>query len=81
MQKFISELKNLDKNIFKIMKIGLIFCFFIAIISIIFLITYIFWDLNFSYHFGLALMQSTIIFSVEFIICGIVVDFIQKQKI
>lgn len=81
MQKIISELKNLDKDTFKIIKYGLFFCSIITLISIIFLLTYIFLGLHFSYYFGLALMQSSFIFAVEFIICGIVVDFIRKQRI
>lgn len=81
MQKIIFELKNLDNDTLKIIKYGLLFCCLIALISIIFLLTYIFLGFNFFYHLGLALMQSTIIFAVEFVICGIVVDFIRKQKI
>lgn len=81
MQKIISELKNLDKDTFKIMKCGLLFCISLAIIAVIFLLTYIFLGLNFSYHFGLVLMKSSFSFAVEFIICGIVVDFIRKQQI
>lgn len=81
MQKIISELKNLDKDTLKIMKYGLMFCISIALIAVIFLLTYIFLGLNFSYHFGLTLMKSSFTFAVEFIICGIIVDFIRKRKI
>lgn len=81
MQKMISELKNLDKDTFKIMKYGLFFCACIALIAVAILLTYIFIGSNFFYHLGLTLMKSSFTFAVEFVICGIVVDFIRKNKI
>lgn len=81
MQKMISELKNLDKDTFKIMKYGLFFCSCIALVAVAILLTYIFLGYAFFYHLGLALMQSSFIFSTEFVICGIVVDFIRKNRI
>ena len=81
MQKMISELKNLDKDTFKIMRSGLLFCNFITLIALAILITYIFLGFSFYYHFGLTLMKSSFIFAVEFIICGVVVDFIRKHHI
>lgn len=81
MQKFISELKSLDKLTFKIIKYGLLFCGCITIFSTFILLTYIFLGNNFSYYFGLTLIKLSFTFAVEFIICGIVVDFIIKKKI
>ena len=81
MQKIISELKNLDKDTFKIMRYGLFFCACIALVAVAILLTYILLGSNFFYHLGLALMQSSFTFAVEFVICGIVVDFIRKHKI
>lgn len=81
MQKLFFELKKLDKNTFKIMRYGLLFSGFIALISIAVLLTYIFLGFNFFYHLGLALMKSSFTFTVEFVICGIVVDFIRKRGI
>lgn len=81
MQKLFFELKNLDKNTFKIMRYGLLFSGFIALISIAVLLTYIFLGFNFFYHLGLALMKSSFTFTVEFVICGIAVDFIRKRGI
>ena len=81
MQKIISELKNLDKDTIKIMKYGLFFCTCIALASVAVLLTYIFLGSNFFYNLGLTLLKSSFTFAVEFIICGIVVDFIRKQKI
>jgi len=81
MQKMISELKNLDKDTFKIIKYGLFFCACIAFIAVAILFTYIFIGSNFFYYFGMTLMKSSFTFAVEFVICGIVVDFIRKHKI
>ena len=81
MQKMISELKNLDKDTFKIMKYGLIFCSCLALIAVGILLTNIFLGANFFYYLGLTLMKSSFTFAVEFVICGIVVDFIRKNKI
>lgn len=81
MQKMISELKNLDKDTFKIMRYGLLFCACIALSAVAVLLTYIFLGYSFFYHLGLILMKSSFTFAVEFVICGIVVDFIRKHKI
>jgi len=81
MQKMISELKNLDKDTFKIMKYGLFFCNLITLIALAILVTYIFLGSSLYYHLGLTLMKSSFIFAVEFVICGIVVDFIRKHHI
>ena len=79
MQKLFLELKNLDKNIFKIMKYGLLFCGCVTLVSIAVLLTYIFLGSNFFYYLGLSLMKSSFTFAVEFVVCGIVVDFIKKK--
>lgn len=81
MQKMISELKNLDKDTFKIMRCGLFFCNLITLIALAILLTYIFLGSIFYYHLGLTLMKSSFIFAVEFVVCGVVVDFIRKNKI
>lgn len=81
MQKMISELKNLDKDTFKIMKYGLLFCGAISLVAVAVLLTYIFLGSSFFYHLGLTLMKSSFTFAVEFVVCGIVVDFIRKNKI
>lgn len=78
MNKFFFELKNLDRNIYKIMKYGLLFSGIVCLLSACILLTYIFLGINFLYHLGLILIKSSFIFGVEFIICGIVVDFIKK---
>ncbi len=81
MQKMISELKNLDKDTYKIMNYGLIFSTFVALISVAILFCYIFLGINFLYYLGIALIEMSFSFAVEFIVCGIVVDFIRKKRI
>ena len=81
MQKLFLELKNLDKETFKIIKYGILFCTCIALFAVAVLLTYIFWGSIFFYHLGLTLIKSSFTFAVEFIICGIVVDFIKKHNI
>lgn len=81
MQKIILLLKSLDKDTYKIMKYGLLFSGIVALTAVGVLLTYIFLNINAFYHLGLALIKSSFTFTVEFIICGIVVDFIKKQGI
>lgn len=81
MQKIFSELKNLDKNTYKIMKYGLLFSGLICLVAIAVLLSYIFLGISFFYHLGLILLKSSFTFAVEFIICGIVVDFIKNRGI
>ena len=81
MQKIILELKNLDKDTYKIMKYGFLFSGLVALAAIAVLLCYIFLGVSFLYHLGILLIESSFTFAVEFIICGIVVDFIRKQKI
>lgn len=81
MQKIISELKNLDKDTYKIMNYGLIFSTFITLISVSVLFSYIFLGINFLYYLGITLIKMSFSFAVEFIVCGVVVDFIRKKRI
>ena len=81
-KKFINIFKGLDKLTFKIMKNGLKFCFVICILSVLILATYNLSILSpFLYYIGIALFRLSIIFAIEFIICGLVVDGIKKQAI
>ena len=81
MQKIILELKNLDKDTYKIMKCGLLFSTFLSLISVAVLLFYIFLGINFLYYLGIVLIGTSFSFAVEFIICGIVVDFIRKKRV
>ena len=76
----INSFKNLDKLVKKIMKIGLKFCSILGMISLIILVTY---NLSFTipivFTIGLILFKLSLIFGVEFIICGFAADRIKKQ--
>ena len=82
LKNLINTFKELDKLTFKIMKYGLKFCFAICILSVIILGTYNLFGLSpFLYYIGISLLRISIIFGIEFIICGLVVDGIKKQAI
>ena len=76
----INSFKNLDKLVKQIMKIGLKFCSILGTLSLIILVTY---NLSFTipivFTIGLILFKLSLIFGVEFIICGFAADRIKKQ--
>lgn len=82
MEKIINIFKSLDKITFKIIKYGLTFCFAICILSVLILFTYDFaFPSPFMYYIGINLFKLSLIFGIEFIVCGFVVDGIKKQMI
>ena len=80
--KTIDYFKNLDKLTYKIIKKGLVFCLILSLISAFILFTYSSSFLSPSvYYIGLSLFKSSCMFSVEFIVCGLVMDTVKKQLI
>ena len=80
--KLLEIFKNLDKKAFTIMKHGLEFCFAVCILSVSILFTYNFTlQSPFIYYIGISLFKLSLIFGIEFIICGFVVDGIKKQLV
>ncbi len=80
--KIITYYKNLDKITYKILYKGLAFCFLLASFSAFILLSYIlFFQAPLLYYIGINLFRLSLVFSVEFIICGFVVDNIKKQLI
>lgn len=81
-KNIINNFKSLDKLAKKIMKSGLKFCLILGIIALIVLITY---NLSFTtpilFTIGFILFKLSLIFGVEFIICGVVVDKIKAGVI
>ena len=81
-KKIINSFNNLDKLTKIIMSNGLIFSAFIGLVALVLLVTY-----NFSFTFpilftiGFVLFRLSLIFGIEFVICGFVVDGIKKQMI
>ena len=73
---------NLEQQTKKIIKAGVKFCFILCIISLIILLTYDFAiDSPQLFDIGIALFKMSSIFSIEFLICGIVVDSLKKNLI
>ena len=81
-KNIIDNFKNLEKKAKTIMKKGLEFCSILCIISLVILITY-----NFSFTtpilfiIGLSIFKLSLIFGIEFIICGFVDDKVKKQLV
>ena len=81
-KKILDNFKHFDKITFKILKNGLTFCFAICILSVLILFTYNFaFPSPFIYYIGINLFKLSLIFGIEFIVCGFVVDGIKKQII
>ena len=81
-KKIINNFKNLEKITYKIMKYGLYFCFAICLLAVLILLTYeITFASPFIYYIGINLFKTSLIFGIEFIICGFIVDGIKKQLI
>ena len=79
-KKIISYFKKLDKLTYKIMKYGLISCFILSTFSALMLLTYNLANTTPDvFHIGLSLFKLSCTFSVEFIVCGLVIDSIKKQ--
>lgn len=81
-KNIINNFKELDKLTKIIMKNGLLFCSIIGTIALIILVTY---NLSFTipilFSIGFILFKLSLIFGVEFIICGFAADKIKKQLI
>ena len=73
---------NLEEQTKIIIKNGVKFCFLLCLISIGILLTY---DLFFAnpvlFDIGIILFKMSLLFSAEFLICGIVVDSLKKNLI
>ena len=82
LKKIMEYYKNFEKITRKVLKGGLEFCFGLSSIAIIILLTYNFF---FVYpiicYIGLTLFRLSLIFGIEFIICGFITDGIKKQII
>ena len=80
-KKIIDTYKNFEKTTNSIIKIGLRFCVFLCLISISILVTYLISKVPLTYYIGISIFRLSTIFSIEFIICGFVVDKIKKELI
>ena len=81
-KKIIESYNSFEKVTSKIMKNGLKFCFILCLISVFILLTYnLDFPSPFVYYIGISLFKMSLIFGIEFIVCGFVVDGIKKQLI
>ena len=78
---FLDKIKNLDKNIIKIIKIGFIICSILTLISVILLFTYHFYSKVNLFYIGIELLKNALIFASIFLIFGIGFDTIKKEII
>jgi len=76
----VDKIKNLDKNIKKIMYKGFIFSFILCIISALSLFTYnMFYNLLDLFYIGISLLRTSLMFACAFFIFGIGFDTIKKE--
>ena len=81
-KKIYDYYKSFEKITYKILKGGLEFCLFLCLLSVFILITYnLFVHSPLIYYIGISLFRLSLIFGIEFIICGFVTDSIKKQLI
>lgn len=75
----VNSFKNLDNKIKKIMKVGLILSFLIAITATVILSIYILVNSAvILYYIGIYTFKLSVIIGIGFIICGYAVDRIQN---
>ena len=80
LKKFIPNLKDIDKQVMKIMKIGLIISIFLSILSTLILSAYLtFFKSITVYYFGLMLLKLSILLATAFMIAGLSTDRIKKE--
>lgn len=79
-KKIFNIYNDLENITITIMHKGLFFCLILYLISGIILCTYL---LNISsyifYYIGITLFRISIIFAIEFILCGFIADSIKKE--
>jgi len=81
-KKIYDSYKNFEKITYKILKGGLEFCLFLCLLSVSILLTYnLFVHSPLMYYVGISLFKLSLIFGIEFIICGFVTDGIKKELI
>ena len=82
MNKILEIFKSLDKKIKEIMKYGIIYCLWLALIASCFLITYeLFYSSPAIYYIGIYLLKDSILFACAFLSFGVGFDKIKKELI
>jgi len=73
----ITTFKSMDLKVKQIMQSGIKFCLYMAILSILILLTYAFYKSPQIYYIGLSIFQVSLFWAVEFVICGVAIDTIK----
>ena len=82
LKKLVESYHNFDKITNTILKNGLKLCKSLCILASLILLTYNLLNLSPTvYYIGIILFRLSLIFGIEFVICGFVVDGIKKQLI
>ena len=77
---FIEKFKGLEKDVVKIIQVGLKFSLIVCLIATGILLAYeTFFSNPTLYYIGLKLLQTGAMFAAEFGICGLAIDTIRKQ--
>ena len=81
-KKFIDNVKNIEKDILKIMISGFRFSFIICIISCIVSLLYILNPIShILYDSGIILFKTGLTFAAMFFVCAFAMDNIKKQMV
>ncbi|MCI8444711.1 MAG: hypothetical protein HFJ37_06190 [Clostridia bacterium] len=81
-KKIFDSYKSFERITCKILKSGLEFCLLLCVLSVSILLTYnLLIPSPMVYYIGISLFKLSLIFGIEFIICGFVTDGIKKQLI
>ena len=82
LKKIFDSYKKFEKITYTILKNGLKFCLLLSLLSVVTLLIYNLWIPSPTlYYIGINLFRLSLIFGIEFIICGFVADGIKKQLI
>ena len=65
---FLDKIKNLDKTIIKIIKIGFIICSSLTVISVILLFTYHIYSKPNLFYIGIELLKNALMFACMFLL-------------
>ena len=81
-REIISNIKNIEKNILRIMFLGFKFCFIISILSSLVLVFYILNPITYLlYECGTILFKTSLRFAVTFFICAVILLIFLKIKL
>ena len=79
-KKIINKTKKIEKNIYRIMKLGYYFSFVICLISLFISFTYILNPIShLLYVSGIILFKTGLTFGIMFFISGFTIDTIKKE--